>query len=175
MTDLLPFGTRVAVTHVTRPVYLTWKTHDEVFDPPSIAGALSLARKVRRDSPVLVRAGEPFPDHESDIGLDLPEPSEVPANGVHRRLRRWPADRPDAVVVGRTYRIEGQYNAASGGGSYWYGESEWEPAFLTESRRVWVYQVALRPDGWDRTAWPAAVELAVPEDVLPLITKAVAA
>ena len=67
----LPFGTRVDVAAVVEPRYLTWKTAYDPFRPP-----------------VLID-----PRHE-DIGDPLPDTTGVPAEGLHRRLRRFHGLRP---------------------------------------------------------------------------------
>jgi hypothetical protein len=169
MKDLLPFGTRVRLSHVIRPVYLKWKTHDLRPSPFDGGGKCRLLEEVELDPPQLVRADDTFGVDEADIGLDLPEPSETPRGGTHRRLRRWPVA-ADGVAVGRTYRIEGRYHSGGQSGG-WDGPTEYDPAFLSESRRLWVYEVALHPGEVGGTAWPAAVVLAIPEDVQPELSE----
>ena len=157
MSDI-DFGDRVHLSHVLRPVYVKWQTTKQVPDPGKpwfpykeidVEGHLSVAG----------------PYDDPDLGLPLPDPSPDPSrkNQVARRLRRFPSEAV-GIVVGRTYRAEGDYHAGGGGVDY-FGEADYEPSYLSESRRIQVYQVAIGESWPDRTAWPAAIVLAIPEDM----------
>lgn len=156
------FGTQVQIAHVVRPIYLRWETHVEQPSPaPYLSGGkvtFALTEQVELDVPRLVRADR-FTIDPFDIGLDLPRPLEVPRVGVHRRLRRWPCN-TNGVVVGNTFRIEGEYCEGYSSGSSYFGEAEYEPASLAPSRQVKVVQVALN-SGPDR----ATVALVIEPDI----------
>ena len=132
----LPFGTRVDVVAVVEARYLTWKTAYDPFRPP-----------------VLID-----PRHE-DIGDPLPGTVAVRAPGLHRRLRRF-RRAASGVVVGWVWRAEGHYHEAS-----YHFEDDQDHAYLDESGRHRLYQVALDPGEVGGRFAPADVVLVHPDDV----------
>ena len=132
----LPFGTRVDVVAVVEARYLTWKTAYDPFRPP-----------------VLID-----PRHEH-IGDPLPDTTTVRAGGLHRRLRRFRRD-ASGVVVGWVWRAEGHYHEAS-----YHFEDDQDRAYLDESRRHRLYQVALDPGEVGKRFAPADVVLVHPDDL----------
>ena len=150
----LPFGTRVDVAAVVEPRYLTWQTERTVFDPTP-RGGLRMGREVPVDPPVLTVKGD---EHEP-LGDPLPGTVDVPAEGLHRRLRRFGRE-VSGVVVGWVWRAEGSYHEAS----YHFEEDQDQP-YLDASGRYWLYQVALDPGDPGRRPWPVTIVLAYLDDV----------
>jgi len=152
----LPFGTRVHVAAVVEPRYLTWQTRRTVFDPSSL-GPMRMGRQVPVDPPVLID-----PRHEH-IGDPLPGTTDVRAGGLHRRLRRFGQD-ASGVVVGWVWRAEGHYHEADEP-RYFDEEGDGGQAYLDESGRHRLYQVALDPGEVGKRFAPADVVLVHPDDV----------
>ena len=100
-------------------------------------------------------------------GLPLPNPSPLPERpGDYRVLRRFPLGERGlqgrfGVVVGRSFRLEGQRHAGRVS-SY---DGEVDPPYLTQSRRVTVVQVALKPHRNGDRPWPSEVVDALFDDV----------
>ena len=143
----LPFGTRVHVTAVVEPRYLAWQTERTIGHPYR----QSLTAPV--DPPVLID-----PRHE-DIGDPLPGTTDVRATGLHRRLRRFGRD-VSGVVVGWVWRAEGHYHEAS-----YHFEDDQDHAYLDESRRHRLYQVAVDPGEVGRRFVPADIVLVHPDNL----------
>ena len=101
-------------------------------------------------------------------GLPLPDPSPLPERpGDYWMLRRFPLgerglDGRFGVVVGRTFRMEGQRHKGIPYSSF---DGEWEPPSFDQSRRVPVLQVALKPHRNGDHPWPSEVIDALPADV----------
>ena len=112
-----------------------------------------MGREVPVDPPVLID-----PRHE-DIGDPLPGTVDVHATGLHRRLRRFGRD-ASGVVVGWVWRAEGHYHEAS-----YHFEDDQDRAYLDESRRHRLYQVALDPGEVGKRFAPADVVLVHPDDL----------
>ena len=148
----LTFGTRVHVDMIVEPRYLTWQTERTVFDPTP-RGKMRIGREVPVDPPVLID-----PRHEH-IGDPLPDTTTVRAGGLHRRLRRFRRD-ASGVVVGWVWRAEGHYHEAS-----YHFEDDQDRAYLNESRRHRLYQVALDPGEVGNRFVPADVVLVHPDDL----------
>ena len=72
---------------------------------------------------------------ENDTDFRDPSPKRVPV--------QVPCEPFKAVVVGARYKQTGTYNPASGGGGGYWGESEYEPAFLSVDKNVLVWVVAI--------------------------------
>ena len=151
----LPFGTRVDVAAVVEPRYLTWQTERTVFDPTP-RGGLRMGREVPVDPPVLTVKGD---EHEP-LGDPLPDTTGVPAEGLHRRLRRFGRE-ASGVVVGWVWRAEGAYHE---GYVTFYMEPEEHGPYLDETGRHRMYQVALDPGEVGRRFVPADVVLVHPDD-----------
>ena len=169
MSSDLRFGEHVLVAHTLKAIYARCTTEHFV---PAGGGRFML----RDDGPERWEATDHWNYPKSEIhddglpGLPLPEPSVLPAGArqVRRTLRRFPVQRA-GVVVGRTYRMEGQYHQGMG---YSFMDGESEPPYLAESRRMWVYQVALRqpsdngkPADASGHPWPALLVDVLPDDV----------
>ena len=150
----LPFSTRVHVVAVVEPRYLTWQTRRTVFDP-SLREGWRMGREAPVDPPVLID-----PRHEDEpLGGPLPHTTTVRAGGLHRRLRRFRRD-ASGVVVGWVWRAEGHYHEAS-----YHFEDDQDRAYLDESRRHRLYQVALDPGEVGKRFVPADVVLVHPDDL----------
>ena len=150
----LPFGTRVDVAAVVEARYLTWQTERTVFDPTP-RGGLRMGREVPVDPPVLTDERNPF----QSVGDPLPGTTDVPASGTHRRLRRFGRE-ASGVVVGWVWRAEGHYHEAS-----YHFEDDQDRAYLDESGRHRLYQVALDPGEVGGRFVPADVVLVHPDDI----------
>ena len=145
----LPFGTRVDVAAVVEPRYLSWQTNRPIYHPYR----QSLTAPV--DPPVLTVKGD---EHEP-LGDPLPGTTDVPASGTHRRLRRFGRE-ASGVVVGWVWRAEGHYHEAS-----YHFEDDQDHAYLDESGRHRLYQVALDPGEVGGRFAPADVVLVHPDDI----------
>ena len=154
----LPFSTRVDVAAVVEPRYLSWQTERTVFDPTP-RGGLRMGREVPVDPPVLTVKGD---EHEP-FGDPLPGTVDVPAEGLHRRLRRFGRD-ASGVVVGWVWRAEGHYHEADQP-RYFDEEGDGGQAYLDESRRHRLYQVALDPGEVGNRFVPADIVLVHPDDL----------
>ena len=152
----LPFCTRVDVAAVVEARYLTWKTERTVVDPSSL-GPMRMGRGVPVDPPVLID-----PRHEH-IGDPLPGTTDVRATGLHRRLRRFGRD-ASGVVVGWVWRAEGHYHEADEP-RYFDEGGDGGQAYLDESGRHRLYQVALDPGEVGKRFVPADVVLVHPDDL----------
>lgn len=166
MTDHLPFGTPVTVSHRVEARYLRWHTTRQVDAGPGLFGPIRRVETVTLDTPVLGIADPQFPDLGIDtaIGFPCPGAEPVPEKGTYRRLRRY-ADRASGLVVGWVWRAEGQYHAAIRGGYSIDGDYDAEQAFLAESGRIRLYQVAVDPGEVGDRFHPARIALAHPNDV----------
>ncbi|MCA1799734.1 MAG: hypothetical protein LC650_00320 [Actinobacteria bacterium] len=115
-------------------------------------------------SPAYVMESDWFVDITIERDGVVLEGSEVPPEGIHRRLLRREAD-AEGIVLGHTFRIEGEYHNGAGPSHDPYtGEYDDDPSYLVESRRVKVYQIAFKPPG--TVVAPAITSLAIPEDVI---------
>ena len=148
----LPFGTRVHVTAVVEPRYLTCKPEHSVADHGP-RGTFLRHHKVPVDPPVLID-----PRH-GDIGDPLPHTTDVPASGLHRRLRRFGRD-VSGVVVGWVWRAEGHYQKTS-----YHFENYQNRPYLEESGRHRLYQVAVDPGEVGKRFAPAYIVLVHPDDL----------
>ena len=152
----LPFGTRVHVAAVVEPRYLTWQTRRLSFNP-SLLGTFMIGRDVPVDPPVLTD------ERHEDIGDPLPDTTDVRAGGLHRRLRRFGRD-ASGVVVGWVWRAEGHYHEADEP-RYFDEGGDGGQAYLEESGRHRLYQVALDPGEVGKRFAPADVVLVHPDDL----------
>ena len=159
------FGDRVRVHHVLRPLYLKWLTHVSV-PVPSGHGPFMLneEREVEPRLAVADRNGLPDVLPTDDLGEPLPEPSPLPGSKEVRRMLRRFSSGAGGVVVGRTYRHEGIYFAGHRASSY-FGDDDYEPAQLDQTRRVKVYEVALGGSWPDGHPYPASIVTAIPDDM----------
>jgi hypothetical protein len=168
MTDIepFPFGTRVKITHTLEPCYVQGarlKTRE-----PGSASGFQLLWEADPDAPLTyhdVTGGNyPAPDNEGLPGLPLDPPSPLPERGVHRMLRRHLVTAPTiGIVIGYSFRMEGQHFPGSPSGGYY--DPEPEPAYFEGSRRVPIHEVALPPGhdgGW---VWPARTVIATLTDI----------
>ena len=156
----LPFGTPARVTSAVEPRYLHWITSRTVYDPPTPSGGFRLGREVPVDPPVLeVESSKHAPD---DLGDPLPDTDEVPLDGIHRRLRRFPLDDARGIIVGWVYRAEGRYSPGYVSG---WDEPEEQPPYLSETGRHRLYQIAIDPGEVGNQFHPARIILAHPDDV----------
>ena len=145
----LPFGTRVHVTAVVEPRYLAWQTERTIGHP------YRQSLKAPVNPPVLTVEG----DAHEPTGGPLPGTTAVPDKGTHRRLRRFGRDVP-GVVVGWVWRAEGHYHEAS-----YHFEDDQDHAYLDESRRHRLYQVAVDPGEVGRRFVPADIVLVHPDNL----------
>ena len=145
----LPFGTRVDVAAVVEPRYLTWQTARTIGHPYR----QSLTAPV--DPPVLIVEGDEY----EPTGGPLPYTTAVPDKGTHRRLRRFGRD-VSGVVVGWVWRAEGHYHEAS-----YHFEDDQDRAYLDESGRHRLYQVAVDPGDVGKRFAPAYIVLVHPDDI----------
>jgi hypothetical protein len=157
----LPFGTPVTFPAIVEPRYLKWQTETIAYEPVRFDG-FRLGHEVTLDPPALVcndREWEP-------IGDPLPGTADVPAGstGVHRRLRRFPVSGGTGLVVGWTFRIEGEHYAQHSSHNPYTGEHDYEPGGIAETGRYWLYQVAVDTGDGTRHAAPAHVVLVYPTD-----------
>lgn len=163
MNDL-EFGQQVRLTHIVQRHYVDVHT-ERVERRPATAGAGLRLNAVHDDGPLQFRPhwGDE-PGEDGIPGLPLPDPSPLPGHkGTFRLLRRHERE-AHGIVVGRTWRVEGQRHE---GTPYSAWDGDWEPAHFDPFRRVEVVQVALDPGEVGARPWPATVVLAVAEDVEP--------
>ena len=159
MSDL-DFGAYVIVSHQLRRCYVT-ATRDhftEFGEGPLRSGPLYFTP----------HWGDEADGRDGLPGLPLPDPSSLPERpGDYRMLRRFPLGERGlkgrfGVVVGRTFRMEGQRHKGIAYSSF---DGEWEPPSFDQSRRVPVLQVALKPHRNGNHPWPSEVIDALPDDV----------
>lgn len=128
------FGRHITFSHVIRPVYLTLKTKEWVHSTDTGMQTTFFTLDVEVDIKPKLAVADSHRDPFAEIGTALPGSEPVPANGPHRRARRF-ARPGQGIIIGRTWIAEGRYQAAG---------FEDMP-YLSESGRVPVYQVALPP------------------------------
>ena len=145
----LPFGTRVHVTAVVEPRYLSWQTARPIYHPYR----QSLTAPV---DPFVLTVND---DAHETLGGPLPHTTAVPTSGLHRRLRRFGRE-ASGVVVGWVWRAEGHYHEAS-----YHFEDDQDRAYLDESGRHRLYQVALDPGEVGRRFVPADIVLVHPDNL----------
>lgn len=129
------FGAVVDFVAVLRPMYLTMRVPQRMVPVPG--GFWTMPEDIPGATPELVYAGKSYPSwHEDELGEPVPGSPAVPHDGhVYRRLRRFKQVSPGrGIIVGRTWRSEGQYVNAD----------DEQQAYLAEERRVAVYEVAVR-------------------------------
>jgi len=168
----LDFGAFVTVTHELRPCYVRGTTKHEVIAPASM-GVWRPMTHVDGDFHFVASGTydglKPFDGPDGLPGLPMADPSKIPDRpGVYRLLRRFPSDF-GGVVVGRTFRMEGQFHEGRGAGMYsdYEGDGDYvDESFLTESRRVPVCQVAACIQGETARPWPASVRVVHMDDVV---------
>ena len=162
MNDL-EFGAYVLVSHRLDRCYVTaTTTRFRPRTPTPSTGPMVWQESYESDLYFVSNHGDPCDGPDGLPGLPLPEPSPLPEHkGTWRLLRRFPVSRQFGVVVGRTFRLEGQYHA----GYPAFMDDGGEPAQLDQSRRLAVFQVALSPERHGKHPWPAVVIDAHPDDV----------
>ena len=166
MSDL-DFSAYVIVSHQLRRCYVTaTKEHFRPVAPgPGRWSAQEFYEGPLRFVP---HWGDKADGPDGLPGLPMPDPSPLPEKpGDYRMLRRFPLgerglDGRFGVVVGRTFRVEGQRHEGGRGGEF--GEYQ-DPPYLTQSRRVPVLQVALEPHRNGNHPWPSEVIDALFDDV----------
>lgn len=147
----MDFGTIVEFETVVRPRYLVMRTPQR--QVPSASGFWNTLEDVPGASPVLAYASKSQYDTGEPLGEPVPGAPDVPEYGEHRRLRRFPAGKTRGVIVGRTWRAEGEYC---------HGDHE-QPPYLIERRRVILYEVAVRSS--NAAMYPSEILMVHPDDI----------
>lgn len=162
----VPFGAHVEVSAVVRPVYV--EVHFERIVQDVTPGAWKTIKE--NDGPLQYR---PVGHHNHRYAPDECDENGIPGEpiddaplpekkGIYRFLRRFPRD-VEGVVVGKTWRAEGQYHEGYSYAGYGGIEPDWQPSYLSEHRRVTVVQIAVDPGEVGGAAWSADVVLALPD------------
>ena len=166
MSDL-DFGAYVIVSHELRRYYVT--ATRENFRPVAPGPGRWSGQEFYEGPLRLISHWDDEADGPDGLpGLPMPDPSPLPEEpGDYRMLRRFPLGERGmsgrfGVVVGRTFRMEGQRHKGIAYSSF---DGEWEPPSFDQSRRVPVLQVALKPHRNGNHPWPSEVIDALPYDV----------
>lgn len=160
---MYPFGLKVRVNALVKPVYITWVDEVDVKVPmqrnvgSSNSGytAVQMYQHQKKKLPQQEMRQVTPSGYKSELtGEKVDKSHPVPQDGGrHRRLRRYPCNKL-GVVIGYTWKAEGKFGRD-------------DINFLMENQRHKVYKLALDTSPPTGHAWTADIGFALVEDINP--------